>query len=123
LGLAQVYFGDQQNIPLTPVACVDPGGKSRALDGAPRRTLTVMTNYVLVYHYEVKSLQDVREDAERLAEAVETLIHADPYMTDSVVHSLVTSVESGYLSRRNSLYRASRLTVEATVQAQLPSEF
>ena len=123
LGLSEVFFGDQQNIPSTPVACIDPGGKQRQHDGAPRRVLTTLTNYILIYHYEVKSLQEVLEDADRLAETIESLIHFDAYMADSVVHSLVTSVESGYLERRNSLYRASRLTIEATVQVQLPSEF
>jgi hypothetical protein len=123
LGLSAVFFGDQANVPSTPTACVDPGGKSRTLNGAPRRTLVTLTNYVIIYHYEVKSLQQVREDADRLAETVETLIHSDSFMGDSVLDSLVIAVESGYLSRRNSLYRASRLTVEATVQAQLPSQF
>lgn len=118
-----VYYGDQENIPRTPSACVDPGGKRRDLQGAPRRTEATMTNYVIVYHYEVKSMQDVREAADRVAEKIEDIIHEDAYMGNSVFDSMVTAVESGYLMRRNSLYRASRLTVEARAMKQLPSTF
>jgi hypothetical protein len=118
-----VYFGDQQNVPRTPSACIDPGGKTRTRNGDPRRTLVTLTNYIIVYHYEVKSLQDVREDADRLGETVEAIVHEDSFMGDSVLDSMVISVESGYLQRRNSMYRATRLTIEATAQTQLPSQF
>lgn len=118
-----VYYGDQENVPRTPTACVDPGGKVRVLDGAPRRTMTTMTNYVIVYHYELAALPLVREASDRTAEKIEAIIHEDPYMNESVVDSMVTAVESGYLSRRNVIYRASRLTVEARSVKQLPSTF
>jgi hypothetical protein len=66
-------------------------------------------------------MQTTRQQADNVAESVETLIHEDPTLGGTVIHSLVSRIESGYLMRRGSLFRASRLTVEATVQTQLPS--
>lgn len=123
LGLASVFYGDQNNIPHTPTACIDPGGKRRELEGAPRRTKTTLYNYIIVYHNKLVDVSTLQDDADNRAEAIEALIHQDPYMSDSVVHSMVTSIDSGYLERRNAIYRASRLTVEASVWKQLPSQF
>lgn len=116
-----VYYGDQNNIPRTPSVCIDPGDKKRDLNGAPRRVMTTMTNYIIVYHNQVASMQEVREDSDELGETIETLVHADPTLGGIAIDSLVTSIESGYLQRDRALFRASRLTVEARDQVQLPA--
>lgn len=127
LGLQVVYFGDQERIPITPAACVEPGGKRRALNGMPRRTQVTLTCHVLVYHYNLKSPQEIREDVDDQAELIESFLHMDAQLRDvssipRVVDSMVTDIDSGYSTKsRNSLFRTSRLTFEATSQVLLPS--
>lgn len=126
LGLQSIYFGDQERIPYTPCACVEPGGKERRLTGMPRRTEVTLTCYIIVYLYNLASPEDVREDADGKAEQIEAVLHADAQLRDAsleprVIDSMVTSVDSGYQPKRNSLYRASRLTFEARSQVLLPS--
>jgi hypothetical protein len=123
LGVQDVYYGDQANIPRTPTVCMEPGEKTRSPNGVPRRTLVTITNYLIVYHSEVASMQTVRLEDDQLAEAIETLVHTDATMGGLVIDSLVASVESGYLQRARAMFRASRLTVSATVQEQLPTNY
>jgi hypothetical protein len=120
LNLEDVFYGDQQRIPRTPAACVESGEKRRTLKGAPRMTLVDITTYIIVYHYKLKSVQEIREDNDLLAEAIETLVHSDCKLGGYVIDSMVTSVESGYQMKGNSLFRASRLTIEARSQVLLP---
>jgi hypothetical protein len=68
-------------------------------------------------------MQDVRQSDDELAENLEALIHQDGQMGGLVISSLVSSIESGYLMRNKAMFRASRLTVDATQQEQLPSNF
>lgn len=128
LGIVDVYYGDQSRIPRTPTVCVEPGEKRNALHGAPRRVEVTIETYVLVYHNAVSSTQTIREEDDALAEAIENLIHGQPYMKnaagdDQAVDSLVTRIESGFQQRSAALLRASRLTVESRVLTQLPSAF
>lgn len=126
LGLAAVYYGDQERIPFTPAVCIEPGGKNRRLNGAPRRTEVDLTCYIIVYLYNIASPEDVRLADDSLAEDIETLLHTDAQLRDGslvpqVIDSMVTSIESGFQPKRNSLFRASRLTFEARSQVLLPS--
>jgi hypothetical protein len=120
-GTPAVFYGDQNRIPVTPSACVDPGEKRRELNGAPRRTAMVITVYILVYHNRVTDIEVVAKQADALTENIETTVHTDADMGGLVIDSLVTSIEFGYQTRGKTLYRVSRLTVEARSQAQLPS--
>lgn len=117
----KVYYGDQEKIPFTPTVCVEAGDKRRELNGAPRRVMTPMISYILVYASKVGETGENRLTADRLSEQIETLIHANRTLDGRVIHSLVTAIEFGYLMRGNSLFRTSRLTVEGRQQVQLPS--
>ena len=125
-----VFYGDQDRLPRYPAICVDPGDKARELNGAPRRTAVEVTIYVLVYHGTYTDVQTNLKKSDELIEALEDLIHADPFFKDTsnlsdpdqVISSLVTRTESGYQVKSNSIVRTTRLTVVATVQEQLPSE-
>lgn len=125
LGLAGVAYGDQDRIPSSPYACVEPDHKGAELNGVPRRTMNVFTIYVLLYYGAVGSNQDNRAEADLLADKVEDLLNADSHMGDAstglVDHCMVVGVDSGYVRKGNSLMRSSRLTLTAQVQAQLPS--
>jgi hypothetical protein len=120
LGLEAVFYGDQIKIPVTPTACVDTGTKARAYDGVPRRTMNQVTGYVIVYHSLVQDIQKTRKEVDQLAEAIETLIHADSTFAGNFIDTLVTQIESGYMNRSQVQYRSSRLTVTGRSQSQLP---
>jgi len=125
LGLQDVFYGDQMRIPRTPAACVEPGSKQRELSGLPRRVSNILTCYVLVYLYKLQSAEDIREADDSLAEAIETFLHADAQLKTAgeptVLDSMVTSIESGYQQKGNSLFRAARITFQATSLTLLPS--
>lgn len=122
LGLQDVYYGDQDNIPVTPVVCVEPDNKSRVLKRIGRGTDVSFTVYFLLYHSSIRDPQGNRRDADALAERLEELVHNNERAGGLVVTSLVTRVESGYATKTNSIMRASRLTVEADSQHRLPME-
>jgi hypothetical protein len=120
LGLAKTYYGDQEKVPVTPVAIVETGDKLRELNGVPRRTKVTMTLYLMIYHSKVQDTQISRREVEALAEAVELLLHADRTLGGLVIHCMVTTIEPGYATRDRTMLRASRLTFEATSQIMLP---
>lgn len=125
LGLKAVYYGDQERIPYTPTAAIEPGGKERRLNGMPRRTEVSLTCYIIVYHYSLASTQDIRLENDTLAEDIETFLHEDCQLKDTngemtVIDSMVPNIESGIMVKRNTLFRASRITFEARSQVQLP---
>jgi hypothetical protein len=120
LGLKDVFYGDVAKVPGTPIACVEAGNKVRELNGAPRRVMTTMTTDIIVYHGAVTTTEVNQHANDAMAEAIETLIHQDPYFDGLVIDSIVRTIESSYLSRANTIYRASRLVVEYRQQVQLP---
>jgi hypothetical protein len=122
LGLAAVYYGDQDKIPTTPVACVEPDTKTRTLNGAPRKTAVDLSLYVLVYHSGLRDPQSNRQDADILAERIEDFFHEDRTLGDQVIDCMVSTIESGYAQKTNDVMRASRLTLTARTQQMLPYE-
>jgi hypothetical protein len=120
LGIEAVYYGDQNRLPVTPALCVEPDAKQNTLKSALRVIAIEFKVYILIYHSSVTSPQDNRRAADALAEATETLIHADRTLGGLVTHCMVDEVASGYVTKNNSLMRASRLSFSAISQNQLP---
>ena len=120
LGLLDVFYGDQDFLPRNPAACVEPNRKAQQLKGAPRRTNVDLSVFVILYISAISDTQKNRRDADVLSEAVEVVLHLDAQCAQQVIHSLVTSNESGWATKSGTPIRASRLTFEATSQDQLP---
>lgn len=120
LGIQQVFYGDQNRLPVTPAACIEPGSKKNTLKSAFRVVSIDFEVYILLYHSSVTSPQDNRRAADAMAEAVEVLIHADKDLGGLVIHCMIDEVASGYVSKGSTLMRASRLTFSALSQNQLP---
>lgn len=121
LGLNAVYYGDQDKLPTSPIACVEPDTKNNTLKSAQRMILVDFSAYILIYHSGVVSPQVNRSESDEMAEAVETLVHADRTLGDLLIHCMITEVASGYANKAGSLVRASRLTFNGQSQALLPS--
>jgi hypothetical protein len=120
VGIAQVLYGDQEKINVVPLVCVEPSQKSRDFNGAPRRTQIDFEIYILVYYGTLQDTQLNRAEVDRIAEAVETRLHAALTCDGLVINSLVTNLTSGAANKGGTLMRATRLTFTARSQVQLP---
>lgn len=124
LGIADIWYGDQQQIPRTPTLCIVPDGKTRQIEGAPRRSRNNLKCYLVLYHSKVQDVQKNSEEVDQLAEALEAEVHKDPTLGGLVIHSLVSSIDAGEITRlvntTKTLFRASRLTVEGNSKTLLP---
>lgn len=113
---ADIYFGDQDSIPRTPSICVEPGEKTRTLQGVSQMTKNEFEIYLMVYHNRVQSVQQTREECDQLAYEIEKWLHADLQLalgvpaTPALIHGFVRQNESGYAVKNNTLYRSARLT-------------
>lgn len=120
LGLQMVTYGDQLKIPVSPMACIEPGVKHSELIAAHRGTEVTLTNYVIVYNSAITSVQQNRRDADVLAEAIETLINSKATANGLVIHCFVTDIASGYITKDTSVLRASKITINAVTRDRLP---
>lgn len=122
--IADIWYGDQQQLPRTPTVCIVADGKRRELSGAPRRMMNTLTCYVVVYHSKIQDVQMNSKESDKLAEQLETAIHADPTLGGLVIHCYVTQVDAGqstkYVNTTATMYRSTRLTVEGISKTMLP---
>jgi hypothetical protein len=121
LGLADIWYGDQERVPRVPSLAVEPGPKNREWNGSPRRTQVTMDIYVLVYMEKVQGVQLNIRESTQLGEEVEAVLHANATVDGLVISSYVVENTPGYITRANTLMRASRLVFRCLSQAQLPS--
>lgn len=119
--VTNTFYGDQDTLQFLPAVCIEPDTKRRAYNGVARRTENNFEIGILIYEGKVADPQSNRRAADVLAEAVETLIHADPQLGGLVISSLVERVESGYQRKgANTVIRTARLTVTGKSQTLLP---
>jgi len=123
--VVDVFYGDQDRIPATPSVCVEPGDKTRQLDGAPSMTQNEFEIYILVYHNKVQENQLTRLECDQIAYDIEMLVHQDLQLTNggvtpNVIHGFVRNNESGYTYKRETLYRSARLTWYGKNKTSLP---
>lgn len=114
-----VYYGDQEKFPRTPSICVDPGTMDRTLQGVSFRTDNNFVIYILVYHAKLQDNQLTRKEAQQVSEAIETLLHQDPQLGGLTIHSFCSRNESGYVYRRDTMYRTNRITFEPYSKTRL----
>jgi hypothetical protein len=118
-----VFYGDQNKIPSTPVVCVEPDNKTRELIGVPRKTQVTIDILLIVYHSKIApggGPQANRIASDEKVEELETFLHLDPQLGGFAIHSMVTRVESGYVSKQEAVLRASRLNFQILTQQMLP---
>jgi hypothetical protein len=123
LGIADVYYGDQVNIPRVPTVCVISGRKKRELRNSPRGTENTMTVTVRVYHYRVEDMgSESSRAADKLAESIERYLHQFKYynLGGLVTHQFVTTVDPMFQPRGGNQYKVTNLEVEAKSLTLLP---
>lgn len=120
LGLEDVWVGDQERLPRTPCAAVEPGPKTRTYNGVPRRFEVMLEAYILVY---VERIQDTQQNVRQslaLAEEIEAVLHEDETVGGLVISSYVSDSTPGYVNRSGTLLSVVRLTFQARSQRRLP---
>jgi hypothetical protein len=120
LGLGAVYYGDQERLPVTPAACIETGRTTKELVAIPRRVDTEFEAFIILYHNPVQDVSATRREVERLAEAVEDLVHTKPTLDGLVIHAFVSILEHGYVTKGGTVVRASRLLVTSKSKQNLP---
>lgn len=117
LGIADVWFGDQTNVPRTPTLCVEPGVKQRELHSAQNMTLNNIDTFFLIYHSTLNTTQQVsRRDVVEFAEAIETFLHTNHLRLFSAggeqltIHGFCTDMDPGFAYKEKTLYNAVRMT-------------
>jgi hypothetical protein len=118
--IVNTFYGDQDVLQFLPAICVEPDTKRREFNGVRRRTQNDFSVAILVYHGKTTDPQTNRRQADIMAEAVETLFHADPQLGGLVISSLVESIESGYQRKgANTVIRTARVTLTGRSQTLL----
>lgn len=124
LGIKQVLFGNQNDIPYTPTVVVTPGIKRRELRGvaAPGgRTINRMQVFVLVMTSKVGDEATERMNVDKLSEAVEKLLHTDVQMGGLIIHGFVnnwTPTET-FFQQTQGQFRTVRMTYEGMSETYL----
>jgi len=134
LGIEGVSYGDQAFVPKTPWACIEPGRKTRPLDGVPDMTLNEISVYILVYHSVVSpnpeatgGTHSTRMDSIRFAEAIEKWLHIshlnlrDAAGDRIVIHGWCTETDPGYTfkQQQQTLYNSVQLTWTGLTKTRL----
>lgn len=120
LGLHSVFYGDQERIPGSMVACVEPDTKKTEHKGMMRQVTREFTVYVILYAASIQSPQINRRDADLMAENIETLLNQDITFGGLLLDSKVTEVASGYSTKEGNLIRSNRITFTGTTTDRLP---
>jgi|SRR5215469_1060307 len=120
LGVQQVYYGDQTQLPQTPAVCVSPGNKTREFQGASLRTMNTFETYVFVYFGKVQDVQQNLHAAQTLADAIEPVVQADMTLGGLVIWTLCTQNEPGMINRMGGLMMGNRMTFQSVSKTQLP---
>jgi hypothetical protein len=118
-----VFYGDQDRIPGYPAICLEPDMSDYsepAQTYTSRRTNITLGFFIIVYHGEVRDPQFNRRDADVLAKECADLVHSHFSGEGRVIYCWVSNITSGFATKAGTLVRASRLTVSAYTQDQLP---
>jgi hypothetical protein len=119
-GLTDVFWGDQLLIPRSPCLCIEPGMKTREIQGMNRRTENVINVFLILYHSEVRSPQSNRKDVDILAEQIETYVHLDATLGGLLTHGYCVRLESGYATKGQQTFRSARIQFEGRTVTNLP---
>lgn len=114
---AQIFYGDQNRIGITPTVCVEAGQTTRSLAGVPQRTENQLNAFIIIYWAKVDTNQETKLDSELCAESVARYLDDNLTLERNsdggiVIQGYVTTIEPGYTYRNqgSSLYQTVRLT-------------
>jgi len=113
LGLEAVYFGSTL-VPTYPAAVVEIGSKVRSFQDAASRFEIDFTIYINLLHSKIQDGSTSYDEAARLAEGMEEVLHADYTLGGRVIFGMVTRSTPGVVRAASVMLRAFRLRWEGT---------
>ena len=122
LGLDQVYYGDQLNLPNAKCAAVRVGRKTReraGVAGPGGRMMNFMPIVINVYNSTVGDEGSQRLVVDQLAEAIEDLLHLDITVGGLTLDGFVSEFDPDPTFRTGSMYRMVQLTYTARSKTNL----
>jgi len=122
LGLDQVYYGDQLNIPNAKCAAVRVGRKTReraGVAGPGGRMMNYMPITINVYNSTVTDEGSARLVVDQLAEAIEDKLHEDITLGGIILDGFVSEWDPDPVFRTGSLFRTVQLTFQARSKTNL----
>lgn len=128
LGIADVWFGDQELVPRTPSLCVEPGLKRREMRGVPDMTLLEIDTYFLIYHSKLSTTggeQQQRRNCIGFAEAIETYLNQNHLRLHAAngdqltLYGYCVEVDPGYAYKSDSRFHAVQMTWRSTSKKSL----
>jgi hypothetical protein len=111
LGAKEVYYGDQQKIPVTPCITVDPGPKENNLAGTGLYVQVILNQAIMIYYARIGSESNLKKESDDFVERVEDTINSEPMNTlgGLIIHGHIRRIEPGVAVRGGQRYRASLL--------------
>jgi hypothetical protein len=109
-----VFYGDQEIIPAAKVVCVEPSSIARSWSGYPALTDNNFNIRIIAYVEKVQTDELTRLECDRLAEALQHLLHQYLQLPDAVgnnliIQGLISNIDFGYATRGR-LLRVATLT-------------
>lgn len=122
LAIDEIYYGNQNNIPVGIAVSVTAARKTRELvgvQGPGGRVDNNMFTLIRVYNSRVNSEADERLYVDQLGESIEAVLHEDTTLGGIIIHGFVESIDNGIVYREGSNFRTVELIHRARTRTLL----
>ncbi len=108
LGILDVYYGDQDQVPRTPAVCVEPAELTRPTISPTLYVENHFTVHILIYVSSLEGKQELRKFTDKLSESISEVLHADTTLNGLVLLGYIQKVEAGYNVKQGKMMWATR---------------
>lgn len=112
-GLQDVYYGFQNLVPRYPSALVESFPKQRRIITTQQFEVELRVG-ILIVHGKIQSTEITKKETEQVAELVESELHNDFQLGDTILFGYVTRIDPGVARQETEMVRATRLLWEGT---------
>ncbi len=121
LDVRAVWYNVSSSVPETPAVLIEPQAKESDLYETGHYVINNFTVHFTVLHSRLDSEGVTNQECLALAEDLETLLHKNRTLNDTLVHSMVSSIELGLATRQKVTLRAARLVWQGFSRTRLGS--
>lgn len=112
LGLAAVYYGDQEDLlPRYPALAVESWPKERKFIGTSQFQITFRVG-IMVFHGKIQPRPVTVKQTEELARAIELKLLENTRLDGLVIFGYVTKIEPGVAVKKSAMLQSTRITWE-----------
>jgi len=120
LNVRDVWYNIDSSVPETPAILIEPQNLDRDMQQTGFTTINTFSVHFTVLHSRLGSEGDTRQECLKIAEDLEEVLHANRRLDDTLIHSLVSSIDLGVAARGKVTLRAARLVWEGFNKTKLP---